>query len=101
MPKGKYKKQREAQKAALAEAGVVQRHLSYFAPDGNYGSADGYVVMETTHWNEIDWEIIEQVQDAARPAVARLLTESYEPDANEAVLRAGLENYGVDFSEYE
>ena len=101
MPKGKYKKQREAQKAALAEANAVQRHLSYFAPDGNYGSADGYVVMETTWWTDIDWEIIEEAQDEKRPAVARLITESYEPDADEEALRAAFDSLGIDLSQYE
>jgi len=101
MAKGKYKKQREARKKALEAQSQVQRALSYFSPDGNYGSAEGYVVMETTHWTEIDWDIIEQAQDHHRPAVARIITESYEPDANEEALRAAFEKYGIDLSQYE
>jgi hypothetical protein len=85
----------------VAERPQIQRTLHYFASDGNYGSADGYVVMETTHWNEIDWEIIESATDEYRPIVARLITESYEPDANEQALREAFARYGVDLSIYE
>jgi hypothetical protein len=77
------------------------RTLHYFAEDGNYGSASGYVVMETTHWQEVDWEIIESASDEHRPTVARLITESYEPDANEEALREAFERYGVDLSIFE
>ena len=101
MAKGKYKKQREAQKNKLESMKTVQRSLSYFSPDGNYGSAEGYVVMETTWWTDIDWEIIEEASDEHRPMVARLITESYEPDANEEVLRRAFEQYGIDLSKYE
>lgn len=101
MPKGKYKKQREARKDALEAQNTVQRSLSYFSPDGNYGSADGYVVMETTRWTEIDWDIIEEASDEHRPIVARLITESYEPDANEEALRKAFIAYGIDLSKYE
>lgn len=83
------------------ESPQIQRALHYFATDGNYGSADGYVVMETTHWNDIDWEIIESADDEYRPIVARLITESYEPDANEEALRMMFERYGVDLSIFE
>jgi len=101
MPKGKYKKQREVRKEALEAQSRIQRSLSYFSPDGNYGSAIGYVVMETTHWTEIDWSIIEEAKDEFRPAVARVITESYEPDANEEALRAEFKKYGIDLSQYE
>lgn len=83
------------------EKKVVARVLHYFGADGNYGSADGLTVMETTHWNETDWEIIEETTDDFRPMVARLITESYEPDANEEALRAEFAKYGVDLSQYE
>ena len=77
------------------------RTLHYFAEDGNYGSASGLTVMETTHWNETDWEIIEAASDAARPEVARVLTESYEPGASEEALRARLDALGIDLTQYE
>ena len=37
----------------------IVRSLHYFGEDGNYGSAEGLTVMETTHWDSIDWDIIE------------------------------------------
>jgi hypothetical protein len=91
------------EKTELIEAATVEvvRTLSYFAEDGNYGSASGLTIMETTHWNELDWEILEGASDGARPEVARVLTESYEPNADEAALRAKLASLGVDLTEYE
>lgn len=77
------------------------RTMSYFAVDGNYGSADGMTLMETTHWTDMDWEIIESTSDEHRPEVARALTESYEPGANEDALRAFLADRGVDLSPWE
>ena len=96
MAKGKHKRQKEAR-----ENPKIQKVLSYFAEDGNYGNAAGYVVMETTWWNDDDWSIIEETQDEFRPQVARLITESYEPEANEDALREAFARYGVDLSKYE
>lgn len=79
----------------------VTRTLHYFAVDGNYGDASGMTVMETTHWNDTDWDIIEGTVDWHRPAIARAITESYEPGASEEALRAEFEKYGVDLSQYE
>lgn len=79
----------------------TERQVSYFAPDGNYGAAEGMTVMETTHWDDADWEIIESTSDEYRPEVARALTESYEPGADEGALRAFLESRGVDLSQWE
>ena len=89
------------EEAGSVAATEVVRTLSYFAEDGNYGSASGLTIMETTHWNELDWEIIDGASDWARPEVARVLTESYEPNSDEAALRAKLANLGVDLKEYE
>lgn len=78
------------------------RSLSYFATDGNYGSADGILVLETTGWSELDWQMVEGVSDEHRPTVARLITESYEPKADQEFLRKKLEeDYGFDFSGHE
>lgn len=80
----------------------IQRSLSYFAQGGNYGSADGILVLETTGWSELDWQMIEEVSDEHRPAVARLIVESYEPDADQEFIRKKLEDdYGFDFSGHE
>lgn len=99
---GKKNTDKNAGKEANAvETTEVVRTLSYFAEDGNYGSASGLTIMETTHWNELDWEIIDGASDWARPEVARVLTESYEPNADEEALRAKLANLGIDLKEYE
>ena len=92
----KAKKTKEA-----AEQEEVVRTLSYFAEDGNYGNASGLTIMETTHWDDTDWAIIESASEWARPEVARVLTESYEPGANEQALRAKLDSMGVDLTEFE
>lgn len=91
----------EAEEAEGVKTEGTIRSMSYFAVDGNYGDADGITVMETTHWSEADWEIIESTSDEYRPDVARALTESYEPGADEKVLRAFLTDRGVDLSRWE
>ena len=84
------------------ETQTLERTLHYFAPDGNYGSADGMTVIETTFWNEVDWDIIEQASDEDRPTVARLLTESYEPDRDDDFIKTQLvEKYGIDLTPFE
>jgi len=86
----------------MSETETLTRTLSYFATDGNYGSADGILVLETTSWSELDWQMIEEVSDEDRPTVARLIVESYEPDADQAFIRKKLEDdFGFDFSEHE
>lgn len=78
------------------------RSLSYFAEDGNYGDASGILVMETTHFSELDWQMLDECSDSQRTSVARLIVESYEPDADQAFIRKKLEeDYGFDFSEHE
>jgi hypothetical protein len=47
---------------------------SYFAVDGNYGSADGMVVVDTTTWSEEDWTQVEEASDSERAQVALDLT---------------------------
>lgn len=86
----------------MTEQATVTRSLSYFAGDGNYGNADGILVLETTLWSELDWQMLDEVSDEARPTVARLIAESYEPDADQAFIRKKLEeDYGFDFSGHE
>ena len=96
MAKNKYKKKREA-----AQDPRNNKKLSYFAQDGSFGDAEGYVLMETTWWDEIDWKIIKDCQPRYRPTVARMITESYEPDANEEALREVFKRYGVNLEKYE
>lgn len=78
---GKKKSEAKAEELiAVPETEVVEkkRALSYFAPDGNYGDASGMTVIETTHWSEVDWAILDAASDSYRPDVARLIAESYE-----------------------
>jgi hypothetical protein len=51
---------------------------TYFAIDGNYGNADGIVIVETSEWSEDDWSAIEMAGDADRASVAYALAKSDE-----------------------
>ena len=76
--------------------------ISYFAEDGNYGSGNGVLILDTTAWSELDWQMVEETQDELRPRVARLIAESYEPGADQKFLRKKLEEeHGFDFSSHE
>jgi hypothetical protein len=77
------------------------RSLSYFAEDGSYGDASGILVMETTHFSELDWQMLEDCSDEQRTTVARLIVESYEPEADQKFIREKLEEFGFDFSGHE
>lgn len=96
MAKGRYKQKKEK-----AQDPQRNKKLSYFAADGSFGDASGYVVMETTWWDEIDWKIIKDCQPKYRPIVSRMITESYEPEANEDALREAFRRYGVKLEKYE
>ena len=47
-----------------------KRQLHYFATDGNYGSADDMVVLDTTDWTDADWEFISECHESNRQYVA-------------------------------
>jgi hypothetical protein len=96
MAKGRYKRKQEA-----ANDPRNNKKLSYFAADGAFGDAEGYVIMETTWWDEVDWKIIKDAQPKYRPTISRILTESYEPNYDEAALREMLLRYGVKMEKYE
>ncbi len=78
----------------------VERSLHYFALDGNYGSASGMLVLETTYWRDINWEILDSASDDQRANVARLITESYEKPEDMAVLYEKFEQYGIDLDDF-
>ena len=84
----------------IIEPQEVKRTIGYFAEDGNYGDASGLLVLETTYWREIDWEILDAASDSQRCNVARLITESYEkPDElNELYIK--FEQYGIDLDDF-
>jgi|AntAceMinimDraft_5_1070358.scaffolds.fasta_scaffold10030_1 hypothetical protein len=80
----------------------AQTTLSYFAEDGSYGNAVGLMVLDTTKWTALDWEIIDSVSDNERPTVARLIAESYEEGADHTFIRNKLETeYGITFPDYK
>lgn len=60
-----------------ASHGPADRTIHYFAEDGNYGDANGLVVIETTRWTELDWEDIEMSSDESRPATAETISKKY------------------------
>lgn len=43
----------------------------YFADDGNYGDANGLVVIDTALFTDEDWTLIEEATDWDRPKLAR------------------------------
>ena len=53
---------------------ITDNSSTYFALDGNYGEAQGMVVVDTTKWSEDDWTQIEEAGDSERAQVALDLT---------------------------
>jgi hypothetical protein len=53
---------------------TIDNSTTYFALDGNYGEAQGMVVIDTTKWSEDDWTQIEEASDSERAQVALDLT---------------------------
>jgi hypothetical protein len=84
----------------IIEPQEVKRTLGYFAADGNYGDAAGLLVLETTYWREIDWEILDAASDTHRVSVAKLITESYEKPEELASLYEKFEQYGIDLDDF-
>ena len=52
-----------------------ETNLSYFAVDGNYGNADGIVIVDTASWTEDDWQVIDEAGDRDRASVALALAK--------------------------
>lgn len=53
--------------------------LTYFAADGSFGDAAGLVVIDTSDWDQDDWDHIDFAPESERLSVARELSES-NPD---------------------
>jgi hypothetical protein len=66
----------------------------YFALDGNYGVADGMVVVDTQNWSEADWQAIDEVGDRDRATLALALARADE--RQKAELREAVENNDLD-----
>ena len=52
------------------------KKATYFALDGNYGDADGIVIVDTSGWTEDDWTAIDEVGDSDRANLAYALAKS-------------------------
>lgn len=50
----------------------------YFAADGNYGDADGLMIVDTSAWTEEDWEEIEALGDLGRIDAVRENIEKHD-----------------------
>ena len=59
--------------------------VSYFAMDGNYGDADGIVLVETSTFSESEWTEIENASDNERATLAMEIADRYKstPDDTE------------------
>jgi len=49
--------------------------MTYFATDGNYGTAIGLEVLDTAKWTAGDWRKIENASDSERALVAKAIDE--------------------------
>lgn len=98
------KKAKTDEKLVDSETEVVEkkRSLSYFASDGNYGDAAGMTVIETTHWSEVDWAILDAASDWHRPDVSRLIAESYEKGTQMPLdlLKEAFRRYDIELDEF-
>jgi len=54
---------------------IVSPKGSYFAEDGSYGSAGQLAIVDTSDWDDNDWQLIEEASDAERVYVARQIGE--------------------------
>lgn len=60
--------------------------ISYFATDGNCGSAEGLVVIDTSDWTESEWDIILDAPDEERARIAREISSFSSDDLSSADL---------------
>lgn len=55
----------------------------YFAMDGNYGSSDGLLIVDTTNWTEAMWERMSEATDSDRLLLApHFESGTHEWDSN-------------------
>lgn len=84
----------EAKSKIISVEPITMNNSTYFAVDGNYGTADGLVVVDTTEWSESDWQAIDEVGDADRANLALALAKSDE--AGRIELRQAVEENDLD-----
>lgn len=54
----------------------VEKH--YFSPDGNYGNAEGLVIVQTFLWTKDDWEELENVHESEYSDKALEISSRYD-----------------------
>jgi hypothetical protein len=50
---------------------------TYFAEDGNYGSVNEIVIVDTENWTPEDWDELDEVSDWARPGIAERIARKH------------------------
>lgn len=60
--------------------------LTYFAQDGNYGAAEGLVIIDTQEWKYDDWQDVDQTSDLVRSEQARSSATKYDGLVGPAVI---------------
>jgi len=63
--------------------------VTYFAADGNYGSAEDILIVDTSKWSDEEVEAVAMATDLSRLEVARQIADNY--DDNPAQLRIDLD----------
>jgi hypothetical protein len=59
-------------------AEVAEQPITYFASDGNYGTASGIVMFNTMPWSLDDWDEIDDASDNERVEVAEKIAAKYQ-----------------------
>lgn len=54
--------------------------MTYFTNDGTYGDANKMVIVDTTHWSDVDWYNIDQSSDSERLHIALKLSHEKKGD---------------------
>ena len=63
--------------------------VTYFAADGNYGSAEDILIVDTSTWSDDEIEAVSMATDSNRLSVATQIAENYAE--NPAQLRIDLD----------
>lgn len=78
----------------MPSAGIKSLH--YFAEDGSYGHAGGLTVVDTTEWEESDFDLVEQASDLNRPLAARAISDWIEAGRSDKKTEAFMESLGLE-----
>jgi len=78
----------------MPDAGIKSLH--YFAEDGNFGEASGLTVVDTTEWEESDFDLVEQASDWNRPLAARAVSDWIEAGRSDKKIEGIMESLGLE-----